>query len=169
RTDKSLPLQGNWVNLPEFGMVAAMTADGWATFRLGPLASPDLPHGATIRLIPLASRPDLPADLLELWAQVAVRGEVGAEGQFVKWDEPTWERKRQELAAKPAPHPDFPFPGNVATDKLHWLRQEYESASDANKRGLARQLLDRAEAAGDKAEALHWRKVLGADAKRPTK
>ena len=68
--------------------------------------------------------------------------------------------KRQELAAKPAPYPDFPFPGHVATDKLHWLRQEYESASDKDKPSLAKQLLDRAEAAGDKAEAVRWRAIL---------
>jgi hypothetical protein len=144
RTDKSLPLQGKWDYLPKFGMIQATTAN----------------YEVTIRLIPSGFFLDLPADLLELWAQVAVRGEIGADGQFVKWDQLTWEKKRQELAAKPTPYPDFPFPGHVATDKLHWLRQEYESASEANKPGLAKQLLDRAEAAGDKAEAAHWRTVL---------
>ena len=83
-----------------------------------------------------------------------------SEGRFVKWDEPTWEKKRQELAAKPAPYADFPFPGHVATDRLHWLRQEYESARVADKPGLAKQLLDRAEAVGDKAEAVRWRAIL---------
>jgi eukaryotic-like serine/threonine-protein kinase len=110
--------------------------------------------------LPPPDRLNLPPDLLELWAQVAVRGELGPEGEFVKWNEPTWEKKREELAAKPAPYPDFPFPGRVATDRLHWLRQEYESASDANKPGLAKQLLDRAEATGDKAEVVHWRAIL---------
>jgi hypothetical protein len=76
-----------------------------------------------------------------------------------KWGEPTWKRKRQEFAAKPTPHPDFPFPGHVAKDKLLWLRHEYESASDADKPRLAKQLLDRAEAAGDKAKAVRWRAV----------
>jgi hypothetical protein len=132
-------------NVPGFGLVAARYEQG---------------SSVKVRLIPPPSRLDLPADLLELWAQVAVRGELDAEGRFVKWDEPTWEKKRQELAAKPAPYPDFPFPGHVATDKLHWLRQEYESASDANAMGLAKQLLDRAEAAGDKAEAVRWRAIL---------
>ena len=33
------------------------------------------------------------------------------------------------------PYADFPFSGYVATDRLHWLRQDYESASDANKPG----------------------------------
>jgi hypothetical protein len=144
RTNKSFPTQGDWANLPKFGMVQTTTAN----------------DEATIRLIPSGPLLDLPADLLELWAQVAVQGELDAEGRFVKWDEPTWEKKRQELAAKPAPYSHFPFPGHVATDKLHWLRQEYESASDADKPRLAKQLLDRAEAAGDKAEAVRWRAIL---------
>jgi len=108
----------------------------------------------------LASLLDLPADLLELWAQVAVRGVLGEDGQFVKWDEPTWEQKRQQLAAAPAPRPDLPFPGYVATDKLHWLRHEFENASDDDKPLLARQLFDRAESAGDNAEATRWQAWL---------
>jgi WD40 repeat protein len=199
RTDKSLSPQGNWGTLPKFGMIQATTANYEATIRLlPPAARLDIPAdllelwaqvavrgeiGADSRFVPfeeatwerkrqeLAAKPapvllppgtrlGIPADLLELWAQVAVRGELGPEGQFVKWNEPTWERKRQELAAKPAPYPDFPFPGHVATDKLHWLRQEYEGASDADKPRLAKQLLDRAEAAGDKAEAVRWQAIL---------
>jgi len=119
-------------------------------------------NGSEIALhrLPPPDRLNIPPDLLELWAQVTVRGQLDDEGAFVKWYEATWEKKRQELAAKPAPDPDFPFPGRVATDRLHWLRQEYESASDANKPGLAKQLLDRAEAAGDKAEAVRWRAIL---------
>jgi serine/threonine protein kinase len=100
---------------------------------------------------------NIPPEILELWAQVVVRGELDEEGAFKPWNEPTWEKKRQELAAKPVPYPDFPFPGQVAADRLHWLRQEYEWASDANKPRLARQLLERAEALGDKAEATRWR------------
>ena len=108
-------------------------------------------------------RPDqlnISPQILELWARVAARGHLDDAGSFTKWDEPTWEQKRQELAAKPAPIPDFPFPGQVAVDRLHWLRQEYENASDAEKPRLARQLLDRAEAAGDKIEAVRWRRIL---------
>ena len=168
RTDKSFPMQGDWGTLPKFGMIQATTANHEATIRLLPSGSrldlsadllEKVARGTADYPIP-ASHLQLPADMLELWAQVAVRGELGSDGEFVKWDEPTWERKRQELAAKPAPYPDFPFPGHVATDKLHWLRQEYDSASDTNKPTLAKQLLDRAEAAGDKAEAVHWRAIL---------
>jgi hypothetical protein len=73
---------------------------------------------------------------------------------------------RQKLAAQRAPSADFPFPGHVATDRLHWLRQEHDTASDANKPVLARKLLDRARAAGDRAEAVRWQTVLGTDTKR---
>ena len=119
-------------------------------------------NGSEIALhrLPPPDRLDIPPDLLELWAQVAVRGEIGPDGEFVKWNEPTWEKKRQELAAIPTPSPDLPFPGYVATDKLHWLRAEYSSAREADKLRLAKQLLDRAEAAGDKIEAFRWRAIL---------
>ncbi len=113
-----------------------------------------------VHRLPPPDRLNIPPDLLELWAQVAVRGQLDEEGALFKWDESTWEKKRQELAAKPVPHPDFPFPGHVAEDRLHWLRQEYLSASDADKPVLAKKLLARAEAAGDKAEAVRWRAIL---------
>ncbi len=140
RTEKHLSCRLDWQNLPGFGMVAVVGG-----------------YGAKVQLLPPPNRLDLPPDLLELWAQVAVRGEIGPDGSFVKWDEPAWERKRQELTARPAPRTDFPFPGYVATDRLHWLRKEYENASDADKPRLARELLARAEAAGDKAEAAQCR------------
>jgi hypothetical protein len=148
------PLRSPFSNVPGFGLVALANKYGSNVRGFGAEI-----YGVDIRLIP-TSNADLPPALLQLWAQVAVRGELGAEGEFVKWDEPTWEKKRQALAAVPAPHPDLPFPGYVATDKLHWLRQEYENASDADKPGLAKQLLDRAEAVGDKDEAVHWREIL---------
>jgi serine/threonine protein kinase len=149
RTEKYLRSELDWRELTGFGMVAATVRSFW--------------DRGEVRLIPSPDRLDLPPELLELWAQVAVRGEIGPEGSFVNWTEPTWERKRQELAARPAPSPDFPFPGHVAADRLHWLRKEYESASAADKSRLAKELLDRAEAAGDKTEATRWR----AEVKRP--
>ena len=110
--------------------------------------------------IPLASRLDFPPAAIELWAQVAVRGELGPEGEFVPWNEPTWEKKRQELAAVPPPYPDFPFPGHLARDPLHWLRKEFEAAADAAKLPLARELLRRAEASGNQPEATRWRREI---------
>jgi hypothetical protein len=120
-----------------------------------------------IRIVPSAP-PDVRPEVLELWAQVAVRGEIGPDGNFVKWDEPTWERKRQELAAHPAPSPDFPFPGHVAHDRLHWLRSEFDDADDrSDRRPLARELLRRAEALGDRAEAVRWREWLRRNDREP--
>lgn len=110
--------------------------------------------------LPPPDRLNIPPDLLDLWAQVAVRGQLDEQDAFVKWDEPTWEKKRQELAAKPAPLPDFPFPGYVARDRLHWLRSEYENAHDQDKPRLAKQLLDRAEVVGDKTETVRWRAIV---------
>ncbi len=128
--------------------------------KLGWVEYAGLGYGARLHRLPPLDHLEITSDLLELWAQVAVRGQLDDEGAFVKWDESTWEKKRQELAAKPAPYPDFPFPGHVAVDRLHWLREEYLAASDADKPGLAKQLLDRALAAGDKAEAIRWRAIV---------
>jgi len=80
-----------------------------------------------------AQQLDISPDLIDLWAQVVARGELDDGGNFTKWDEPTWEKKREELAAIPSPYPDFPFPGHVAIDRLHWLRQEFEGANAADK------------------------------------
>ncbi len=124
------------------------------------LQSHRLSHAARILLIPTPS-PDMPPDLLELWAKVAVRGEIGPNGNFARWDEPTWDRKRQELASRPMSSLRFPFPGHVATDRLHWLRSEFDDAeAEADKLHLARQLLGRSEAAGEQAEAVRWRAQL---------
>jgi hypothetical protein len=134
-------------NVPGFGLVGAR----YEPVNYGQGGS------VKVRLIPPPSRLDLPADLLELWAQVAVCGELGGDGQFVQWDEPTWEKKRQELAAKPAPYPDFPFPGYIANDQLHWLRTEFaEAKTDADQLRTVRELLRRAESAGDRVEAVRW-------------
>ncbi len=126
--------------------------------RLGWAAFPSVEKG--FRRLPTPDHLSIPPDLLGLWLQVAVRGELDDQLLFVKWNESTWEKKRQELATKRAPFPDFPFPGHVAQDRLHWLRQEYETASEAEKPALAKQLLGRAESAGDQAEAARWRRVL---------
>lgn len=148
RTDKSLELRNDsykYGYIPGTGLsTAPMTAN----------------QTVQIHLLPTTALKDIPANLLTLWAQVAVCGELAADGTFKKWDEPTWERKRQELAAKQPPVSGLPFPGYLAKDKLHWLRKEFESADDAKKSQIAKQLLDRAEAVGDKVEAVRWRAAL---------
>lgn len=160
-TDKVFGEQANvgWINLPgwpattSYGNVAGF---GLVAARYEHLNSGE-PDSVKIRLIPPPSRLDLPADLLEAWAQVVVCGEVGGDGQFIHWDEATWEKRRQELANKPAPYPEFPFPGFVVNDKLHWLRAEFrEAKTEADRLRTARELVYRAESAGNRAEAVRW-------------
>ncbi len=99
-------------------------------------------------------------ELLQLWIQVAVRGELGPAGRFIPWNEETWQKKQRELAAFTPPHPEFPFPGYLATDKLHWLRAEFEAAPEDKKRPLAQALLHRTEQSGNEGEAKRWRAWL---------
>jgi tRNA A-37 threonylcarbamoyl transferase component Bud32 len=161
RTDKFIPTSDNWDwwdarlgNIPGFGLVSG-----------GLFRDSALGLAAVVRLIPATDKLQIAPDLLELWAQVAVRGELDPNGSFVKWDKSTWEQKREELAAQSAPWPDFPFPGYVATDRLHWLRAEFANGADETaKATLAAELLKRAEAAGDNAEAVRWRAWLEAHA-----
>lgn len=120
------------------------------------------PAGAIqVIVVPVNSNLEIPPEQLELWTQVAIRGQLNEQGEFVKWTEADWEKKRQELAAIPPPIKDFPFPGYVVTDKLHWLRAEYNEATDeAEKKRLAQELLRKAEENGDKFEAVRWRELL---------
>lgn len=141
-TDKACPGSDPWQHRKGFGMVRSV-----------PMY---YPQAGQVHLVP-TTRLALPPALLQLWAQVAVRGELGIDGEFVKWNEATWEKKRQELAAAKPPYPDFPFPGYVATDKLHWLRAEYEAANEKDKLRRANELLLRAVQIGDKNEAVRWR------------
>jgi eukaryotic-like serine/threonine-protein kinase len=136
------PRTGSWKHRKGFGLVRTVVTFG--------------PEVGQVHVVP-TSRLKIPPALLQLWAQVAVRGELGAEGEFVKWNKETWEKKRQELAAAKPPYPDFPFPGYVATDKLHWLRAEYQAAPDKDKLRLVGELLRRAEELGDKNEIIRWR------------
>jgi hypothetical protein len=60
-----------------------------------------------------------------------------------------------------APYPDFPYPGYVATDKLHWLRAEFhDTDGDPSKLRIAQELLRRSEAMGDKIETVRWREEV---------
>lgn len=128
-------------HLPGFGLVA--TTDPHA-------------YAVGLRALPTAALGQIPADLLEAWIQVALRGEIGPDGTFVAWDEPTWEGKRQALSSRS--RPDLPLPGHLAGDRLYWLREEIASVQHAPDRlRLAAELLRRAEAIGDRAEAARWR------------
>ena len=116
--------------------------------------------GSGPEIVNLARGCDIDPELVELWAQVVARGELGPDGRWVKWDEPAWDRRRLELAARPAPHPDFPFPGHIVTDPLYWLREDWASFGYEDDGELAGKLLRRAEALGDQAGMTHWRRVL---------
>jgi hypothetical protein len=153
-TDKSFEIGSDWDigqapgHIPGFGTPVTSKSD--------------------VRVFPDVRNLGIEAGVLQLWAQVAVRGELDVGGQFKKWDHATWEKKRQELAAVKPPFPDFPFPGYVATDKLHWLRAEYgEAKTDAAKLDIAKELLRRAESARDTHETDHWRAVIADQKKDP--
>jgi WD40 repeat protein len=146
--EKRIELNRSWETLEVPGFIP-----GFGTFGFDDYDKSEL------RILPSPDRLNIPPALLQLWAQVVVRGELGPEGEFVNWKEETWEQKRKELAAAKPPYEDFPFPGYVATDKLHWLRAEYKAATDdIEKRRLIDELLRRSEESGDKNEAVRWQK-----------
>jgi WD40 repeat protein/tRNA A-37 threonylcarbamoyl transferase component Bud32 len=160
KTEKEIEFESH--SIYSWSAIGHLSGFGWVAAALEPFG-PSF-QVTNVRLLPPA-RGDVAPELLELWAQVVVRGQLDDEGAFVQWDESTWEQKRQELAARPAPWPDFPYPGYVASDRLHWLRAEFTNATDeAEKATLAAALLKRAEAAGDNAEAVRWRAWLSAQA-----
>src|SRR5882724_11249285 len=110
-----------------FGPAHYLGGFGWVYFDA---AEPgNVGRASSVVHVIASPRGDISLNVLELWVQVALCGQLGEDGQFTWWDEPTWERKRQELASLPAPWPDFPFPGYVAVDRLHWLRQQYRHKS----------------------------------------
>jgi eukaryotic-like serine/threonine-protein kinase len=155
-TEKAIPARGPYVAPKDvMGSYIDEPKSGWAAVD----ASYPRPEVRLYRL-PTPNRLNIPPHVLELWAQVVARGHLDDQGAFCPSDEPTWEKNRQDLAAAPAPYPDFPFPGHLAVDRLYWLRQEYESDNNVDKPRLAQQLLDRANAVGDKAEAVRWIQVL---------
>lgn len=49
------------------------------------------------------------------------------------------------VGRRPPPLPGFPFPGQVATDRLHWLKRQYKQSEDDPAKALP--LLDRLVAA----------------------
>ncbi|MFO0935553.1 MAG: serine/threonine-protein kinase [Gemmataceae bacterium] len=172
-TGKHLPISQNWwpslsIEHDRYWRDAAVV--GYLP-RVGQVAFSLNDHDrAEVRLIPLLDRLALPAEQLELWLQVALRGELGPGDEYIKWDEPTWERKRQQLAATPQPFSDLPFPGHLSTDKLHWLRMEFfgdwirngvEKTADREFLSkIASELLRRSEAEGNQGEVDRWNQKL---------
>ncbi len=72
----------------------------------------------------------LSADVLERWCQVIARGRLDVGERFSKFDETTWERLRQELAASLETIPNAQILRSAVTDRLYWLRREIEGSSD---------------------------------------
>jgi serine/threonine protein kinase len=164
RTGKQCTLPGRFAtrmgSMPGVGVLFNDFGTWWpASWTL-----PGFRFGVELALLPAANRLDIEPELLELWLQLAVRGEIGARGEFVAWNEQTWDGKQKQLAQCPIPWDDFPFPGHVAVDRLHWLRTEFEEVMERQDREasfrLAQQLIDRTEAAGNKAQAANWREAL---------
>jgi len=75
-----------------------------------------------LRILPDPKRLDFPPEMLELWAQLVVGGELTPEGTFQPWNQPTWTAKQKELAAMKPPYADFPFPGWATQDPNLWWR-----------------------------------------------
>jgi len=67
---------------------------------------------------------------ISLWANVVARGELNEDGGFERWNEATWETKRQELLRRVQPLGTFPFPGQAANDPLYWLRRAMVEGDD---------------------------------------
>ncbi len=68
--------------------------------------------------------------LLELWLKVVLRGELNRSGEYEPWDEATWEERRQELSRHSLQLGKLEFPGQIATHRNYWLREEVDAAPD---------------------------------------
>lgn len=115
-TEKDLPVvffEGGY--LPGFGQATIRSHDGQNERNNKSFV------GAELQVLPDTKFLDIPPDILELWAQVVVGGELGPDGLLVKWDHKTWIEKQRKLASFKPPHPEFPFPGWVAQEPNLWL------------------------------------------------
>jgi serine/threonine protein kinase len=112
-TEKDIPGYFGHDHVPGLGLVAVRTTYDDTP----PESRRDYPE---LRVRPDADRLGIPAALLELWAGVVAGGELGPDGRFQPWDQPTWAAKQRELAAAKPPYPDFPFPGWAAAEPDLW-------------------------------------------------
>jgi hypothetical protein len=115
-------------------------------------------YAGDMRVLPTTPPAISPAEL-ELWVKVAVCGDLRPDGQFVRWDEATWDANHHRLAAIP-PTGEFPFPGHLASDSLHWLKGEYHRTERGREHIVAEKIVRRAEQIGDRATADDWRRIL---------
>ncbi len=167
KTEKSFPARSLQHSIHE-PFLSFDERVGWTGFAHSIIG--DVPYPPTLIhffRIPPISRQQFLHELVELWVQLAVRGELAQEGTFLKWDEAAWEKQRQKLAKMAIPDPYFPFPGFLAQDRLHWLRSEFQTASNAEKPAIAKRLLERCTAEGNTDEAEQWNRWLAAPGHRP--
>lgn len=86
-----------------------------------------------LRFRPDCKRLTIPPEMLELWAQVVVGGDLTPEGRFQAWDEPTWQARQKQLAAMTPPYADFPFPGWVTQEPHLWWWVQTRQLNGAGK------------------------------------
>jgi serine/threonine protein kinase len=143
-TEKTLPYNEVGHHFSGFGRVSVRTFNEEFKSAERCYAAPE------VRILPDPSKLNIPPALLELWVQVAVAGELGSDGQFQSWDEPTWEAKRQKITAAKPPYSDFPFPGWVVTQPHYWWKAQAKAMGDTS--------------AGDRFHA-EWRRRTGRETK----
>ncbi len=85
----------------------------------------------------------LDAEILRKWCQVVTRGKLDENGRFSKFDEPTWETERVELARLLDANPKAQSLRSAVIDPMYWLRQEIKDKDDPS----ALPLVDRLVAA----------------------
>ena len=124
-TEKRIPTQEEWVPNRMVSQHFYTRGQAAGYIRGFGQVAVKMDYTASIRLLPAAEQVVIPSDVLELWLQVCLCGEIGPDEEFVKWDEPTWQQKRQQLATSPLLNLPVPFPGQVATDKTHWWWTTY--------------------------------------------
>lgn len=109
-TEKRLPV--GYYGLITFTVDMASYINGTSLFQTT--------YEPELRFRPDSKRLTIPPEMLELWAQVVTGGELGTDGRFLPWDEPTWAAKQKQLAAMKPPYDDYPFPGWVTQEPHLW-------------------------------------------------
>jgi hypothetical protein len=132
-TEKELPHAVTGAHIAGIGLVEVKKFKVWNSERDRYCAYQD----AELRYQPDPSKLGIPGAILELWAQLVVGGELGSDGVFQAWDQPTWAAKQKELSAMKPPYGDFPFPGWAATEPNLWyLIQANMASNDAEREQL---------------------------------
>ncbi|MFM7058872.1 MAG: WD40 repeat domain-containing serine/threonine protein kinase [Planctomycetota bacterium] len=127
-TEKELPYFLDGRHFPGFGHIGVRT--------YGEVGEDDPRHNddTELRILPDPSRVTIPPEMLELWAQVVTGGELGSDGRFEAWDEPTWQARQKQLATMKPPDADFPFPGWAATEPNLWWRIRAHEQKESRER-----------------------------------